>query len=206
MVVHTGAVIGMTGTARRRADRGLLWLRPQAAEWTAGLRYSIGAMATPVTLAVTAETLYAAPILWPEPCRVDALGIQCTTSAVGALARIGLWATDYNTSNPGRLFLDAGEVDLSSTGFKIAILSTAITIPAGTWWAGLLVNVADTIVRAWGVENCYVFGLSTAFTPLTRARAADTVTYGALPDWYPDIGVTRTPSVARPPAILLRGA
>lgn len=86
--------------------------------------------------AMTLSQLTAGPINLPAGT-YDALQFNCTTAgAAGSTVRLGIY-TDAN-GLPGARVVDAGTVDTTTTGLKVATISQVLA--AGRYW---LVNVAQ---------------------------------------------------------------
>jgi hypothetical protein len=75
------------------------------------------------------------PIMVARSITIDALAIKVNASpAAGAVTRLGLYAPDA-TGRPGALAVDAGTVDCSSIGLKVASLGTPIVLAPGLYWS-----------------------------------------------------------------------
>ena len=128
---------------------------------------------------LVANTLYAVPMMVARSITIDRLGINVTTLAAGASARIGIYKPGTNVT-PGARLLDAGTVSVATTGFKeITGLSQAIT----TLGVHFLVVVSD------GAPT--LAGGALAFSPLGNSATSGydlsnrwqvAFTYAALPD------------------------
>lgn len=105
---------------------------------------------------------------------VDAFTIYCTQAESGKTMRWGLYAPNA-TGGPGKLVVESGDIDVSSTGWKIGTF-TARRLPVGWYYLGGFSdassvrihgsNVAPSMRFApWGcVDVSLVTGYKTAIT------------------------------------------
>lgn len=148
--------------------------------------------------------IIAAPLIMPSRSRIDRIGIRVLGGAAGT-ARIGIYnATSGTNMMPWALLHDSGELDTSSTGFKIATVNWALE-PDTLYWAALLMSANAVTVRAVPVTGNYpILGydntLEATVSPGTGWSVA--YPYGAMPLTFP------TPVVfagtSGPPAIAYR--
>jgi len=131
------------------------------------------------TLAMTANRLYAIPFLCSEPLKIDQIAINVTTLAAGS-ARLGVYADD-RLIRPGRLVLDAGEVDTGATGVK-TLSVTLDLLRKQLYWLAIVANAAPT-VRAPAAGSCYpIYGVDSSLGTAVGTHIYRAFTYGALPD------------------------
>lgn len=76
--------------------------------------------------------LRASPIDIQADLTADRIGIEVTTAHATTVTRVGIYADDPDTGLPGALVLDAGTLDVTTTGFKEATISQLLS--AGRWW------------------------------------------------------------------------
>lgn len=154
--------------------------------------------AGPTTKTLAANRLYGLPFFVPGSQKFDRIAINVITAA-GTKARLGVYADDGLTT-PGRLVLDAGEVDTSTTGVKEIAIS--LTLSEALFWLAMVATSSSTLVRAPTPSVCY-----SAFLGVSSAMDASYInffyrayTYGALPDPF---GTGLTPDNI-PPGVYLR--
>ena len=97
--------------------------------------------------AVAADELYVQPIFVPIARDIDAIEMIVQTAGAG-LARLMVFDDD-GTTYPGALALDAGEIDVSTTGYKLKTFS-AHTLTPGLKWVGFNSNIAW---NPWLISN-----------------------------------------------------
>jgi len=144
--------------------------------------------ATPVPMAtnttevktLAADTLYAQPLPIPRAVTLDELAVQVTTGDVGMKARLGIYE-DNGSVYPGALVLDAGEVDVGSTGVKKTLITQALT--KKLYWTVVISDGTPEMVRIlryWTPIGTKETQLGQLYSHLTRTQ-----TYGVLPDPFP---------------------
>lgn len=149
---------------------------------------SAPAVATADTVTLSVDKLYAYPLAIARALTIDRLAIYVFSEVAGN-ARLGIY-NDNGSVYPGSLLLDAGEVDVSSTGLKEIIISQALT--KGLYWLALLCNAGPTIYK--GAMAFSPLGRSnTSLAPIYSHYSKSGITYGALPDPFPS-GASLTPS------------
>lgn len=72
------------------------------------------------------------PFVIPKAASFDRIAVNITTAAASTTVRLGVYAHDPATENPGALLFDAGTVDSSTTGTKEITISE--TLAAGIYW------------------------------------------------------------------------
>lgn len=130
-------------------------------------------------VSIAANTLYAYPYVVARTLTIDRIGIYVQALSAGA-ARLGIYNTGTNLY-PGTLLLDAGTVDVSSTGLKAATVSQQLT--KGVYF---LVVVSNTTPDLHGGNTnrggITLLGQYTAGFGQTYAGWSVAFTYAALPD------------------------
>jgi hypothetical protein len=154
------------------------------------------------TAAITANRLYAEMFVAPRRGgTLDRIAVNVTTGVAGAM-RLGLYlASSESNIYPGALALDAGTVDVTSTGVKPITINQPL-IGGATYWAVCISGVAPTI-RGMAIAGCSgALGISSALGTAPNTGLYAAYTYGVLPAVFPG-GATIL--VAAPiPAIALR--
>jgi hypothetical protein len=163
-------------------------------------RYSLSAIAncTPLTtLAITAGRLYAVPFLLSGTHQFIRIGIYVGTLSAGQ-ARLGIYANQDGDVYPGALILDAGFVDVGTTGLKEIVISQQLS--PGLYWLALVGNSAPTL-RAVAVAGAMpILGLDNAFNITPGNGWYVAFTYAALPNPFTGGGTVNTASL---PAVAL---
>lgn len=165
-------------------------------------------------VASAADDMRAHPIFVPHPITVKALGIYVVTGAVGAHAKIGIYANDYSTGRPGAKLIDAGAVDAdtNATFEASAPLATPVTLDGGLYWAASVLDGAPTVASynaSTFQSSAYYAGhptgslaLNGTVTNAVITGITGTATYaGGLPSafgttGYPSAGAQACPIVA----------
>lgn len=100
------------------------------------------------------------PWLLPSGATITRLGFEYTVAGdAGSVARLGIW-TDAGTGSPDALVLDAGTVSTGGTpGTYEITLASPLTLVAGLYWVGLVVQTATTAptVRTVSTSNIPIF-------------------------------------------------
>lgn len=135
----------------------------------------------------SANSLRAFPFYLPITTSFDKMAIRVTTLATGTTPRIRLGIYEDNGNNyPGKLILDAGEVNVSSTGVKE--LDIDVKLPGGKlYWLVLIgQDTTSLVVAASAATNVLpILGYESDLSGTPLAGWAATQTYGALPATYP---------------------
>jgi hypothetical protein len=122
------------------------------------------------------------------------IGIQVVTAGnAGAKCHLGIYENAGNTNNaPSGLVIDAGELDISSTGFKSLNIDQALTADT-RYWAALLSNdgVAVVLTVAAGTSAKSIhWGAAEPFGVIQPVSAVNSSqNYGALPNTFPTAGL-----------------
>jgi hypothetical protein len=110
---------------------------------------------------------------------VDRISINVTVAASsGTNCRLGVY--DIQNSRPANLIVDAGEVNVSTTGIKEIAIS--LTLDPGLYALAVFFNANPTVVGA--TENFYHSNMTGALLPATTGQAGYSVsglTYSSLP-------------------------
>lgn len=83
----------------------------------------------------TQNMLSAVPVVVPNACVANSLGVMVGTPAAANVFRLGIYAD--NVGVPGALILDAGTVSAATSGFKQLAIAQALA-PGVYWLAGVL--------------------------------------------------------------------
>lgn len=131
-----------------------------------------------------------------EETTFDRIAIETTTSGSGELARLGIY-NDDGANRPSTLVLDAGQLDLSTSGAKELTIDQ--TLSSGIYWLCMLLDTANTCRCYVNIEGSPVgFASSTTTTKVYGVQTA--FSYASLPA---TAGATILIPV-KPPRILLR--
>ena len=140
---------------------------------------------TSATQALTADRLYAVPMVIARATTWDRIAVYiATAAAAGKKARLGIYANGTNL-HPGALVLDAGEVAVDATGTKAITIEESLS--KGIYWIVIISDGTPSIRK-----NLYSINLlggdatnPTRFKSLVYKDDA----YGALPDPFPSGGI-----------------
>lgn len=137
---------------------------------------------TPVSSVSTGSLTDGRMIVSPFPVvkttALDRIAVDVTTLAAATVMRLGIYGSTAN-GDPGTLVVEAGTVDVSTTGNKE--LTIAQTLSPGLYWLAAVAQGGAPVVRvATGPIMAGDSSLSTAFTQ-TRCAYSVTGTSGALP-------------------------
>ncbi len=149
--------------------------------------YLTGGATTTQSLA-SANSLRAFPFFVPKAAKFDRIAIRVSTAATGTTPRGRLGVYEDNGSiYPGKLVLDAGEVDVSAIGVKE--LTIDLTLKAGKlyWLVFLGQDTASLVVGAIPASeaSASILGFDSTLSGTPILGYAITQTYGALPATYP---------------------
>ena len=192
---------GMVPIADSGSTGGMRWGRTADAPvaYVAGRWYS-----TPRNVAGTQS--YAGNYIRMHPfvphsmMSIDRLACYATATA-GGKARLGIYLGDGVDGYAGSLVVDAGEVDTSTTGDKLAVCSA--TLQAGVlYWFAVNSNVTTSLAHVdigSGVASTWGGGLIS--NPGGNPYCYMASSYGALP-----ATVTSTPWGNNPPYLIVRAA
>jgi hypothetical protein len=123
------------------------------------------------------------PVYFSVPVAVD--GLRCEVTAggsAGSVVRMGIYLPGSD-GKPDSLLVDAGTVDSTGTGIKIASISETVS---GLIWLAAVAQVAlPTTRRSQGISIPYEYGMGAAATALNLRTVLfqDSVT-GALPSTF----------------------
>lgn len=136
----------------------------------------------------TVNSLRAFPFFIPRTAKFDRISIRVTTAATGPTprARLGVYE-DSGSVYPGKLVLDAGEVNVSATGIKELVID--LTLKSGKlYWLVLLgQDTASLAVGAIPTTDALAtfLGWDSTLSGTPPLGYSVTQTYGALPATYP---------------------
>jgi len=109
------------------------------------------------------------------------------TGAITGNARLGVYVDDGNLY-PANLVLDAGEIDLSSTGVKELTISSPLVLPENRiHWLAYLASATATI-RVFLSSNdaaCPIMGFSSFTQSTWQTGWYKSQVYGSLPNPFP---------------------
>lgn len=138
----------------------------------------------------SANSLRAFPFFVPKTMKFDRIAIRVTTLATGTTpkVRLGIYEDKGDgTVYPGALVLDAGEVDVNTTGLKEITID--LTLKGGKlYWLTLVgQDTASLVVAAIPAADSIAtfMGFDNGLTGTPYFGYAITQSYGALPATYP---------------------
>jgi len=122
-------------------------------------------------------------MVWTRRTVWDRIGIsvRVASATAGAKARLGVYENGPN-NYPGKLLLDAGEVDITSTGFKEIPIN--LVLDRGIYWIAFILSAGDA--GFWQTSYC----LGPAGYDINSVNPGGfnwevSQTYGPLPDPFP---------------------
>lgn len=150
--------------------------------------------------ALVANRIYAMPFVCPKAITLDRIGVYVSTLST-TTARLGIYA-DNGNCYPGSLVLDAGTVDVTSTGAKTITINQALS--ANTLYWLVIVCAATPAIYCIPVAAVInILGHPSALGTAQHAGLYATLTYGALPGTFPTTGLTMI-TAAPIPCIFVR--
>lgn len=131
---------------------------------------------------ITTNYLYGAAFLVSQNETFDRIAVDVTTAEAGKSARLGI----YNSSGQGptTLLLDAGEVDLSTTGVKEIVINQALT--PGDYYLAVISNSTTAQLRRFSTGNMWAYlGWTSANYAYACNSVGSNLPYGVLPANFP---------------------
>ncbi len=133
-------------------------------------------------LSISAGVLYATPYICGRNRNVTKISINVRTAgAANTKARVGIYEDDGDMY-PGNLLLDAGEVDVATTGVKTINISQPL-IAGKLYWLAVISNGTPSIRGNTG-SAAFCIGINTALMATIGFYNASQ-SYGTLPSAYP---------------------
>lgn len=136
----------------------------------------------------SANSLRAFPFFVPKTTLFDRIAIRVTTAGTGTTprARIGVYKDNGNIY-PGQLVLDAGEVDVSSTGLKELTINLKLKGGKLYWLAFVGQDTASLVFAATPAADSFAtfLGFDNALSGSAFSGFAHVQTYGPLPVTFP---------------------
>lgn len=141
-----------------------------------------------------ANYLYYVPFFLKRTCTITDMEVTCSTAVALAKARLGIYS-DSGVLVPNALLLDAGEVDVSTTGSK-PISSLSTVLQAGHYWLALLNKAASVdYVGCYTISNLGIGVTGAANGIVTRFTEARTYSSGFPATATGAVGTGVTPLV-----------
>ncbi|HEY1506647.1 MAG TPA: hypothetical protein VGF92_20255, partial [Stellaceae bacterium] len=180
----TGQLFIGDGVSAGGVNIGLSAMMPG---YVSGRYYFPGATSTN-TAALTANTIYAAPIWILQRQSFTKLGVEITTAA-GTNGRLGVykWANGVPTA----LLLDAGAISTATTGYK-ELTGLALTLNPGVYGLAFLPDAAVTvrICNNQGFQYFAALVLGASGSNQSSELGVDAPqSFGALPATFPTAGL-----------------
>lgn len=155
--------------------------------WAGAARpyYPLNSMGVTNGNIVTVDVIKYLPFYVGRDCTVDELGFAVVTGfAAGAKARVGLYNSSATTYGPTTRIIDAGEQDITTTGYKM-LTGQAIALKKGVlyWTAFLTSSVTTGTAVTINLTDIYaaITGVSGATPGSVHTVLAEAQAYGALP-------------------------
>lgn len=127
-------------------------------------------------------TIYAVPLLVPDACTLDRIGINvAVVGAAGKIARLMLYSPLAN-GLPGALLLDAGTVVVDALGDQTITIAQAV--PAGILYTAI---ISDGTPQIQGLGTTFrgITGTATPTPGGLRGSATNAVGGSSAPNPYP---------------------
>lgn len=148
------------------------------------------------------DALRSTPFLVTRTGVINRIGFNVTTGGGGgSIARCGVYASDPSSYMPTVMLADSGSFDTTTTGFKSAAVSIAVTAGQILWLVYTAGVAAATISSVASGMHLGILGASSSalyYNSLTVGLA-----HGALPATWPG---GSAPNTSSGPAILIRYA
>lgn len=153
------------------------------------------------TFALVPNRLYVQPFLTGRGGTLDQVGGGVFAATGSGTMRVAFYArTSASNLYPGALIMDAGSIDLSTTGFQSTSL-TAVVSANDLWWCAA---IADDNVTIFGTDDdgiAAVLGVDADFTTPTATMTLTHSFEGTWPATFPN---STTLTAGGVPAISLR--
>jgi len=135
-----------------------------------------------VSTALTANRIYAHPLIVAKTITVDIIAVNCTTLIAGGGLRLGIYSD--NNGEPGALLLDAGAVSTAATGVKTITITQQLT--AGLYWLAAASSHATHAFRTPAIAaTLNIIGVASTLPTGVATHFYAAHTYGALPSTFP---------------------
>ncbi len=132
------------------------------------------------TAALTADQLYGQYFPLPRGATFDRIGIDVHTGAAGKHVRLGIYRDDDLDGYPESLVLDAGLVDVATSGEKHIIINQHLE--AGLYFLAFISDGAPTLWLTSTPAYPSPLGLGGTIAYPVFVYAKTAVGYGVLPD------------------------
>jgi hypothetical protein len=116
-------------------------------DWITGIADDEWIFVPTGTLGTGATTLnqqFFAPFYVQRLCILTGIGVEVTTAIASGKCRLGIYYPDSSHTKPGRLIADFGQVDTSTTGYKVATNCYQLLRPGWYWLSGVSQGAAAT--------------------------------------------------------------
>jgi len=160
-----------------------LWRPRMFNEWQAVRPGSYYGGAGSNTQSIYANRLYATYLAVPRGVMVDRIGVVINEAAVGGSLRMGIYRDDNLDTYPDSLVLDAGAIDVGTTGEKTIEMSQHLE--GGIYF---LAFISDATPKLWLQADprwrCPM-GQGAAVGYYANVWQVNSHAYGPLPDPFP---------------------
>lgn len=140
------------------------------------------------TTALAIDVLRAVPVYIAKNGRINRLGFVITTAGgAGALARIGIYASDPNNSYyPTSLLVDGGSFDGTGTGVKNTVVDVPVQAGQVIWLvysAGVAAPTINSLTAK--TDGGHLLGFASANPILANSSLTVALAHAALPAAFP---------------------
>lgn len=141
------------------------------------------------TAALTANVLYAMPLVLERRTTLNAIQINVTTSRASSNIRVGIYSDNGNL-NPANLIIDVGSQASTTTGIKTYTTGIPITLDAGVYWL-VCVSNSNPAIRGFAVAGLIpMLGLDAALGTAHGLGYSINFTFAPLPSTFPVVVTT----------------
>jgi hypothetical protein len=174
---------------------------PQPARYISG-RYYTGLPYWLDELTTAADTLYACPIWVPRPGSFDRISFGVKSTGTATLVRVGLYAADGWEGPAGTLIADAGTVDVSGAGDKLATIPTFMVSNPGMYYLAVVANGSVALAGIGNVDPALILNWGTTSPTNPDTQYSKSHSFGPLPDPFGSGSF----AAANSPLMMLRAA
>lgn len=156
------------------------------------------------TKAMSANSLFAAPFVWPQrAANLDRIAVYVTTGVASSTVRLGVYdATSDVNLYPNALLFGSGTLSTATTSSIASATPNISGVPGRLYWA-VLNSSSTATLRAVAVAGAApIFGLPNTISGTAPQTCIDsTETYAALASTFP---ASKAAGTSTYPAIFLR--
>jgi hypothetical protein len=157
---------------------------------------------TPTTASITANYMYALPLVITKITSIDQVTVNVTTSGVNSSVYAAIYADNGNLY-PGALIADFGSQASTSTGVKTFTQNLPVTLAPGLYWLVFDCTQTTPVVAGWAATQCYpILGFASSLAAAAGLGWYVSQNAGAFPNPFTAGGTIIT--AAPLPAVFVR--